>query len=317
MDPAKMPGGASRLSRIAIAIVFLAALGGCAGGVGGSGGGGDGNVGGGGPPTEPETPTAAEIGETLNRLSQEAKLPELSSFGGAVATCEAIGCPVHDAVHVDHVPRVNGPLDFSGFDFLERRRDVSLATKSHSSGMGNHLTRHRTLGGWMHHSFFLVETLHNVRYADFGYRTYYMGNTNPTNPTVSVSGTWSGAMAGVMVSPSDDVSTLVRGDATVTVAYPGGSGTGLVDVEFTSITREDTGARVGNMTWEDLALEGGKFGTGNVLHNHGDGYHSKDGYRPSPMGSIFGQFYGPNHEEAGGLFHRDGLAGAFGVSRDD
>ena len=316
MDPAKMPGGASRLSRIAIAIVLLAALGGCAGGGGGVDGGG-GNVGGGGPSTDPETPTAAEIEETLNRLSQEAKLPEPSSFGGAVATCEAIGCPVHDAVHVDHVLRVNGPLDFSGFDFIERRGGVSLARKSHSSGMGDHFTNHRTLGGWMHHSFLLVETLHNVRYADFSYRTWYMGNTNPTNPTVSVSGTWSGVMAGVIASLSEDDGAFVRGDATVTVAYPGGSSAGLVDVEFTSITREDTGARIGNMTWENLALEGGKFGTGNVLHNHGDGYLSKDGYRRSPMGSIFGQFYGPNHEEAGGLFHRDGIAGAFGASRNN
>ena len=95
MDPAKMPGGASRLMPIVIAVVFLAALCGCAGGVGGVGVGGVGVSGGGGggdgPSTGMGTPTAAEVEDTLNRLSQEAGLPELSSFGGAVATCEALG----------------------------------------------------------------------------------------------------------------------------------------------------------------------------------------------------------------------------------
>ena len=321
MDPAKMPGGASRLMPIAIAVVFLAALCGCAGGsvggVGVSGGGGGGDGGGGGPSTGLGTPTAAEVEDTLNRLSQEAGLPELSSFGGAVATCEALGCPVHDAIHVDHRSTVHGPLDFSGFDFLERRHDVSLATKSHSSGRGNHFTNHRTLGGWMRHGFFLVEALHNVRYADFSYRTWYMGNTQPTNPAVSVSGTWSGAMAGVVTSSSEDDGAFVRGDATVTVSHPGGSGDALVDVAFASITREDTGARIGNLTWENLTLENGNFGVGNVLHNHGQGYFGMDGFRPSRGNSIFGQFYGPDHEEVGGLFHRDGLAGAFGANRND
>ena len=37
MDRTRMPGDASRLSRIAIAVSFLVALCGCAGGVGGSG----------------------------------------------------------------------------------------------------------------------------------------------------------------------------------------------------------------------------------------------------------------------------------------
>ena len=34
------------------------------------------------------------------------------------------------------------------------------------------------------------------------------------------------------------------------------------------------------------------------------------------QGSIYGRFYGPGHEEAGGLFHRDGFAGAFAGKRD-
>ncbi|MCY4488902.1 MAG: hypothetical protein OXF11_17535 [Deltaproteobacteria bacterium] len=312
IGPAKMPGGANRLSRIAIAVVSLAALCGCGAGV---------SVGGSSAelerPTELETPTAAEIEGTLNRLSQQTKPPEPFSFGGAVVTCTALGCPVPDAIHVNHVRPVHGRLDFSGFDFIERRRAVSLATKSRSSGMGDHFISRRTLGGWMEHGFFLVETLHEGPHADFSYRTYYMGRPTPTKPAVSVSGTWSGVMAGVMASSSDDDAVFVRGDATVTVAYPGGSRAALVDVEFASITREDTGARISNISWENLALEGGQFAAGNVLHNHGDGYFGTEGFPASRGGGVFGQFYGPNHEEIGGLFHREGLAGAFGANRND
>ena len=33
-------------------------------------------------------------------------------------------------------------------------------------------------------------------------------------------------------------------------------------------------------------------------------------------GSLYGRLYGPGHEEVGGLFHRDGIAGAFAGKRD-
>ncbi len=308
--PAKMPGGAGRLWRMAVAVSLLAALYGCAGGAG-VGGSTDELA----TPPESETPAAAEVERALNRLSRGAKLPEPFSFGGAVATCKALGCPVPDAVHVNHVHRIPGRLDFSGFDFIEQRRSVSLATKSQSSGTGDYFISRRTLGGWMKHGFFLVETLHEGRHAEFSYKTYYSGHTTSAKPSVSVSGTWSGVMAGVIAPFSDDAGAFIRGDATVTVAYLSESSEALVDVEFTSITREDTGARLGNMIWENLALEGGNFAAGNVLHDHGDGYLGTEGFHPSRRSGIFGQFYGPKHEEVGGLFHRDGLAGAFGASR--
>ena len=308
MDLTNMSGGSTRLARLAAAVFLLAALSGC-----GSGGGVGVYV------DEPsmvlETPTAAEVESTLNRVLNHAKPPDLWSFGGAVVTCAAIGCPVPDAVHVDHVQRVHGRLDLSGFDFIERRRAVSLARKSQSSGVGDYFISQRTLGGWMDHSFFLVETTHEGRYADFSYRTYSIGNTRSKDPAVSLNGTWSGVMAGVVASFSDDAGASVRGDATITVAHSGASREALVDVEFTEITREDTGARIKSMTWKNLALKGGEFGAGNVLHGNGGGYFSKEGFGPSPGGSVFGQFYGPNHEEVGGLFHRGGVAGAFGANR--
>lgn len=352
MDPDQVPGGASRVSRIALAMSFLAALYGCNSGAGvrvlpaepeapavvetpvetetPAAGEAPDTAGppdtgetptvvetpAGETPGAGETPTAAEIEGTLTTLSRDTQPPELSSFGGAVVTCTAEGCPVVDAVHVDHVRRVHEGLNFSGFDFIERRRALSLATKSQSSGMGDDLISRRTLSGWMKHSFFLVETLYEGRYDGFSYRTHYVGHTKPSNPAVSVSGTWSGVMAGVIASHSEDDGAFVRGDATITLAAPVGPGPALVDVEFTGIIREDTGAQIRNVTWGDLALEGGNFGAGNVLQNHGEGYFRPEGARPSREGGIFGQFHGPNHEEVGGLFHRNGLAGAFGANQD-
>ena len=51
------------------------------------------------------------------------------------------------------------------------------------------------------------------------------------------------------------------------------------------------------MTWDGLAVTNGTFGTG----SQGD--------------SIQGRFYGPNHEEVGGIFERDHIIGAFGGGR--
>ena len=51
------------------------------------------------------------------------------------------------------------------------------------------------------------------------------------------------------------------------------------------------------MTWGGLTVTNGTFGT----DSEGD--------------SIQGQFYGPNHEEVGGIFERDQFVGAFGAGR--
>ena len=49
-----------------------------------------------------------------------------------------------------------------------------------------------------------------------------------------------------------------------------------------------------DIRWNDLPLNDGKFGSE----------------------SIQGAFYGPNHEEVGGVFSRDGALGAFGGTRE-
>ena len=52
------------------------------------------------------------------------------------------------------------------------------------------------------------------------------------------------------------------------------------------------------MTWENLAVRDGRFGGG----------------FDDP--TIEGRFYGPNHEEVGGIFQRNRIVGAFGAQRE-
>ena len=70
-----------------------------------------------------------------------------------------------------------------------------------------------------------------------------------------------------------------------------------VDVSFTNIHNVTDGTRKRDMSWEDLSVEDGLFGEGN-----------SDEY-------IAGMFTGPRHQEVGGEFWRDGIAGGFGAKR--
>lgn len=65
-----------------------------------------------------------------------------------------------------------------------------------------------------------------------------------------------------------------------------------VDVRFSNITNGDRSLR--DVMWNDLPLTAGGF--------EGRG--------------ILGRFYGPRHEEVGGVFQFDAINGAFGAIRD-
>ena len=154
------------------------------------------------------------------------------------------------------------------------------------------------LGGWLDHNFFAVQlegvthdTSDGVDVAglEAGY-AYSIGNTTGTNPALSGDATWRGGMVGGSVG-SDR--SLIRGDATLTLDMAQMA----MDVAFTNILNVGTGQSRADMMWDGLALTNGMFGTG----SQGD--------------SIQGQFYGPNHEEVGGIFERDQIIGAFGAGR--
>lgn len=150
------------------------------------------------------------------------------------------------------------------------------------------------LGGWMVHNFFLAVWGNysdpNIPSTDFG-TGLSLGNATGSHPDVDA--TYNGVMLGVITAEGSTQGNGVEGDAMFDfrVANPGGA---QVDVSFTNITNEETGGTLSDIVWSAIQVQAdGTFKTGN----------------------IHGIFYGPAHEEVGGTFNKDNVAGAFGASR--
>ena len=293
--------------------------------------GADGSVGydpaGGVPAILPRAPASDSVEDLLQRRLLDSTWPVAFGFGGGVATCAALGCPVADAIHVDRPaagdarhPSDDHRPDLSGFERLEPRRGIALASKVRPLiDERQRVTFHRAFGAWMDHGFFLVETF--TMQGDAGssrYHTTWFGDASHSGPLVSPgdTATWSGVMSGVEVSPSTGSGAFVHGDSAVTVSGLAAGVEVSVDVAFTSIMNEDTGAGIGDMVWRGLPLQGREFGTDGVLFDDGAGYFRDESFGAAAQGSIYGRLYGARHEEVGGLFHRDGIAGAFAGKRD-
>ena len=100
-------------------------------------------------------------------------------------------------------------------------------------------------------------------------------------------------MVGTDTDPDASRPALVRGDADVTVDLDNAT----IDIAFTKIRNVDGDGSRTDMNWPSLGLTSGRF------------KHGTDG------DSIEGTFYGPNHEEVGGIFEHGGIIGAFGAKQ--
>ena len=123
----------------------------------------------------------------------------------------------------------------------------------------------------------------SVQGVDVGFAmpvSYGVGSRS--NP-LSGSATWTGVMVGARAG------TEVSGDAEMTVDL----GASSLDLEFTNIAERSSGARRGDIGWQDVPMRRGAF----------------------QAAGLDGRFYGPNHEEAGGVFEHSGIAGAFSLAR--
>ena len=151
-------------------------------------------------------------------------------------------------------------------------------------------------GGWMDYSFFFVSVWNPVgddplhpSESTFS-SAYSIGEASGSNP-VSGGATWSGVMAGI--DEREGTATfgnLVQGDAAVTAHFARSA----VDVALTDIRDSATGGRHGNISWNGVSLNNGAFSSSDMS----------------------GSFYGPNHEEVGGVFLRNQISGAFGALRE-
>ena len=192
----------------------------------------------------------------------------------------------------------------TNFAAVEQRRGVSVVATPTGTSFD--------YGGWMEHSFFLTSVWNPVSRDPLDPResvfadVYSIGNASGSNP-VSGRATWAGVTVGVDASSRSTAGNVIKGDAAVTVDFANTS----VDVALTNLTDTATRASHGDMRWNNLSLRNGAFD-----HNGGLSVGVAFADRGSEFNSLTGQFYGPNHEEVGGVFIRDEIAGAFGATRD-
>ena len=162
-------------------------------------------------------------------------------------------------------------------------------------------------GGWLDHHYFVV----NARLypgTDNAEKvvlySYVAGDETGTNPTTG-SATWRGVAIGVDASQRFHERRLLQADVDITIEdfmSP------MVDILFDNIKDLRTGegfTLVPSVSWSGLALVDGAFA------------HEEGTLGQADRNRIEGRFYGPDHDEVGGIFEYATVAGSFGAKRDD
>ena len=136
-----------------------------------------------------------------------------------------------------------------------------------------------TLGTWNHMRVAAIHVSNEGLQARFA----VLGGVTHANSLLSGSATWNGEMVAL-----DSNNRVIRGDASLTIANFNNPS---VDVRLTPDARS-------TMTWTNIPVRSGAFSRRNSSTHY-----------------IKGEFYGPRAEEAGGVFERNQLIGAFGAKR--
>ena len=106
--------------------------------------------------------------------------------------------------------------------------------------------------------------------------------------------TWTGGAVGVDYSDLAEDRVLV-GNSVLTVSLLEDWDEYTVRVDITNLVDVAAGTAYDDMTWAYIPLRDGGFQTFEIR----------------------GRFFGPNHEEVGGVFERDRITGAFGGTREE
>ena len=184
------------------------------------------------------------------------------------------------------------------YEAVASHRGVSLAQGQGESAIAGTWVDYDTYGGWLQHSFFVTETggiaegLFDGTPIAYSYSVGDAANSNPL--AADGSGTWRGVMVGADVSQTETRGHPIQGDAEITIENFDDP---QANVAFTRIFDLHAQTQRDDMAWAGIAVTDGGFASG------------------TDEDSIEGRFYGPNHEEVGGIFERDGVLGAFGAAR--
>lgn len=116
-----------------------------------------------------------------------------------------------------------------------------------------------------------------------------LGDASGSIPGTGIA-TWNGAMVGV----DTEEWQAVEGHASIRISnFPDPE----VDARFTQIAEVDSGSPREDMSWLGIPV-------------------TREGFQTGISGdSIQGTFYGPGHEEVGGVFEKSRIVGAFGARR--
>ena len=186
--------------------------------------------------------------------------------------------------------------DHRFFTNIGRIKMADVQGRNEEAGVA---TDFKNLGGWLDYSAFAVEVNsivggvgEDLRGTVFG-GAYSLGDATGTTPAFG-NATWTGTMVGGDTSLTANRGNRIMGDATLTFDLSRED----IDVAFANIRDIDAGRPHGNITWQNIPVTSGSFASDISFGN-----------------SIDGRFYGPNHEEVGGVFERNQIAGAFGAKR--
>ena len=175
------------------------------------------------------------------------------------------------------------------------RNGVPIGNASDTVALDGDSISQQTFGGWLDASAFAV-SIGRIESGMLSGMQFGVGlslGISPnTNPRASDGGaTWRGAMVGLDTRSFGAVEGEVTGEGDITLDIDSVTNPD-VDVDITNIQGHS------DITWSDIPLRDGNFATGQGAD------------------SIEGQFYGDAHQEAGGVFERNGLLGAFGAKRE-
>ena len=221
-----------------------------------------------------------------------------TSCSGAECTSSLAGAGISISLSLSDLTYTDADTDTdTEYQAVATRRGVSLAQGRGSSRIGGIPVERFGYGGWLDHSYFISESgtvsgAHPLQGARLEY-SFSVGNAAGTNPAAG-GGSWTGVMAGVDTGGEATKGNRIQGDAEIAIEDFDDPKAG---VRFTGIHDLVTGDARPDMIWSEIPLTAGSFMTG----SDGD--------------SIAGRFYGPNHEEVGGVFDRNDVIGAFGAKR--
>ncbi len=154
-------------------------------------------------------------------------------------------------------------------------------------------------GGWMQHSFFVssARLFTNEKDPDEGvvrvgaYANGYSTRTNPETEAI-----WTGFVSARDDTAGTHLDSYVTGDASISVSI---GAEVLANVYLTGMANATTGQAYADVIYEGMVVTDGQFG-----RRHADNER------------LSGVFYGPGHEEVGGVFEApQGLLGAYGGAR--